>query len=145
MPECAKHPRVYTGAVSRRIVLAIAVLPLIVLVGMRSAWAAYACRVDGQVRTACCCPKKQTHTPADHAPRMAAADCCDVTVGTATAAPDTREADRAPTGVHVPVVATVPAIVLPPRASRLGAGAATQARPPPRTLPTYLANRTILR
>lgn len=137
----------YSAVVGRRSLLAIAVLPLIVLVGLRSAWAAYACTMDGKVRTACCCPKKTEtqQAPHDGVPRIAAADCCDVTIGEASVPPDAREADRISTPDASPI-AIASAMVAPPLEHvSLTVTRTTFARPPPRATPTYLANRTILR
>lgn len=140
-------PALYSEVVARRIALTIAVLPLIVLVGLRSAWAAYACSVDGKMRDACCCPKDDDdkRSPSDGAPRIQAPDCCDVTSGETPEGPDAREADRlrtldAPATASVSVTFTAP--IVPAEATRTRT---TYARPPPRAIPTYLANRTILR
>ena len=149
--ECAKSSNVYSAVVTprfRRIVLAAAVLPLVVLIGLRSAWAMYACQIDGEVRDACCCPKKEKdrdREPADEAPRMAASCCCDVTVGESSDAPQARETDRtqANDGAVVLVASTADLSMLAPVGTRTRWHAF--ARPPPRSVPTYLANRSILR
>jgi hypothetical protein len=136
---------VYIDVVTRRLALTIAVVPLIVLIGLRSAWALYACSMDGKVRETCCCPKSKKQPAHDQAPRIVRADCCDVTLGKATEQPDAREADRTSTGNDLSI-ATAPAVIaLPfvqptPRYERT-----TFARPPPPAVPTFLANRTILR
>lgn len=121
------------------------VLPLVVIVGFQSAWAAYACRIDGKVRDHCCCKteKKTQRTPVDDGPRITRPDCCDVTINEATEAPRMREAARA-TFEHVPVVvpAVMPAIVAP-RVEHVTA-VATMARPPPR-VPVFLDKHAILR
>jgi hypothetical protein len=121
------------------------VLPLVVIVGFQSAWAAFACRVDGKVRDECCCKheNKERKQPIDEPPRMAAQGCCDVTIHEAREAPIVREVDRA-TFTYVPVV--VPAIALAivtPRAEHV-ATVATMARPPPR-VPLFLDKQAILR
>lgn len=128
-----------------RPLLAALVLPLVVIVGFQSAWAAYACRIDGKVRDECCCKHDKTERkkPVDDAPRMAAQSCCDVTINGAPEAPLVREADRA-TFTHLPVV--VPAIahaIVPPPVERV-ATVATMARPPPR-VPLFLDKQAILR
>lgn len=132
----------------RPIVLAAAVLPLVVLVGLRSAWAAYACQVDGEVRSACCCPKKpKTERPRiDEPPRMLTADCCDVSTGETSTAPQAREAERLQTNdAPVAFIATVVAASVPATHGARAPSRNQLARPPPRTLPTYLENLTILR
>lgn len=133
-----------TRAIPRPLLAAL-VLPLVVIVGFQSAWAAYACRIDGKVRDACCCKhdKKDRKKPIDDAPRMAAQGCCDVTINELKEAPVVIEGDRA-TFTHVPVV--VPAIahtIVAPRIERI-ATVATMARPPPR-VPLFLDKQAILR
>ncbi|MGE0548835.1 MAG: hypothetical protein AB7L94_30005 [Kofleriaceae bacterium] len=128
-----------------RPLLAALVLPLVVIVGFQSAWAAFACRIDGKVRDECCCKheKKEREQPVDEPARVVAPGCCDVTIHEAREAPLVREADRA-TFTHVPVM--VPAIahaIVPPRAERI-ATIATMPRPPPR-IPLFLDKQAILR
>jgi hypothetical protein len=136
--------------VTRRLALAIAVVPLIVLVGLRSAWATYACAIDGKVRAACCCPEKahSNKQPVDDdAPRIARAGCCNVTIGETSDKPDAREAER-PRVDHVPSVETaivVTPVVEPPAPTMLRRAYTTLPRPPPPARLIYLANRTILR
>jgi hypothetical protein len=131
---------------ARRIVLAAAVLPLVVLIGVRSAWAAYACTIDGQVRSACCCPQGQdAERPVDEPSRIDVSCCCDISMGESSTPPDVRLND--PSRVDdVPAVAIA---VLPEPAPRtvMPAARITRARPPPlrSAVPAYLANRTILR
>jgi hypothetical protein len=61
----------------KRVVLI--VLALIVLVpSMARAAALYECAVDGEVRTACCCPKKASHRE-DPGQHLKAVCCCKVT------------------------------------------------------------------
>jgi hypothetical protein len=132
----------------RRIALTAAVLPLALLIGLRSAWAAYACRIDGEVRDACCCPKKEKdrdRAPADEAPSMAASCCCDITIGESTDAPQAHKTERVNANdIPIVLVATVSDVSLStPVAVRASWHAF--ARPPPRSVPTYLANRSILR
>jgi hypothetical protein len=136
---------VYIDVVTRRLALTIAVVPLIVLIGLRSAWAMYACSMDGKVRETCCCPKSKKQPAHDQAPRIVNADCCDVTVGKITDQPDAREADRLNSGNDLSIVAAPVAIMLPlvqPTQRRVRT---TFARPPPPSVPAFLANRTILR
>lgn len=123
-------------------------LPLALLIGLHSAWAAYACRIDGEVRDACCCPKKdkdRDRTPADEPPRIAASSCCDITIGESTNGPPAHKTERAyANDIPLAVVATASDVsLLTPAAVRVFWH--VYARPPPPSLPTYLANRTILR
>ena len=131
----------------RRIALTAAVLPLVVLFGLRSAWAQYACAVDGRSRSSCCCPKKAAarHEPADGTPRLAASRCCAVTVGETSVPPavratDSSRADDVPWPAAVGAAAPAPAVP-----ASIASPHIALARPPPPALPAYLANRTILR
>jgi hypothetical protein len=120
------------------------VLPLVVIVGFQSAWAAYACRVDGKVRDHCCCKaEKKERKPADDSPRIAAQSCCDVTINETRKAPLVRESDRA-TFAYMPIVAPVAMhAIATPRIERV-ATIAMMARPPPR-VPLFLDKQAILR
>ncbi len=132
---------------SRRLVLTAVVLPLVVLIGFRSAWASYVCSVTGEVLAACCCPNKadRDRVPVDSAPLIEASCCCDVTAAELSLATDVRESERS-RAVDAPWIpvdavfahATVPQGTMPLTRVAL-------ARPPPRTVPTYLTNRTLLR
>ena len=131
----------------RRIVLTAAVVPLVVLIGLRSAWASFACSMTGEVLAECCCPKKpdRERAPLDGAPRVEASCCCDVTFTELSKGSDVRESDRSRTldAPMIPIEAGLPVNVVP-----RGVVASTRselARPPPRDVPTYLVNRTILR
>ena len=130
-----------------RPLLAAVVLPLVVIVGFQSAWAAYACRVDGKVRDRCCCKTERRDRTGpvapDGAPRIAAQSCCDVTIHEQPQAPDAREAARSAVAhfdVVVPI-ATIAAIA--PHAGRI-APSAMKARAPPR-VPIFLVNHALLR
>ena len=130
-----------------RPLLVAVVVPLIVSVGLQSAWAAFACRVDGQVRDYCCCkPEKQeseSDAPHQDVPRLAARGCCDVTIREATEAPPVRESDRA-TVAYLPVVGTTLTLaVITPSVERV-VPIATMARPPPR-IAIFLDKHAILR
>ena len=131
----------------RRIVLTAAVLPLVMLIGLRSAWASYVCSITGEVTADCCCPKKSDdeRAPLDGAPRVEASCCCDVTFAELSAQPEVRESDRS-RGLDAPAITVEAPFVV----STAPHGLATStyvalARPPPRSVPTYLANCTILR
>lgn len=146
----------YSGEVTclRRIVLAAAALPLVLVLGLRPAWAAYACRVDREIRTTCCCPKstkstkstkRESKVPADAPARLAAACCCDITFAETSEPPRVREAQRA-AGNDPPLLAIATIAFAPLAFPRAGPTPRTPvARPPPPTTPTYLANLTILR
>lgn len=130
----------------RRTVLVIAVLPLVMLIGLRSAWAAYACSMDGEVRSSCCCPKqeKDDEAPRDGAPRIEASCCCEITTGESSLPPDARLTDSS----RADDVSWIAVTVAPAPVRVWQLIAATEriavARPPPPSLPTYLVNRTIL-
>ena len=125
-----------------RPLLAAFVLPLVVLLGFQSAWAAYACRSDGRVRDHCCCKPKKDQPSQE--PRLASQGCCDVTIHAAPKAPPLREvAGSAPVQARVLVAAVMPAFV-PQRVVQRVVTTATMARPPPR-VPLFIDNQAILR
>lgn len=119
-------------------------LPLVVIVGFQSAWAAYACRVDGKVREQCCCKQSDREEPSDGAPRMGAQSCCDVTINEPAEAPTVREVERSAYAYVPVVVPTVAFVIATPRVGRV-ASIATMARPPPPRLPLYLDKQALLR
>ena len=128
----------------RRPLLAIAVLPLVVLAGFQSAWAAFACRMDGEVRDHCCCkPEKRDRRLADDGPRIKAQGCCDVAFHEASEAPVAREADRAMFAHAEIFVPTLSLTIVSPRVKRVVSFAA-MARPPPR-IALYLDKHALLR
>lgn len=123
------------------------VLPLVVMVGFQSAWAAYACRVDGEVRDRCCCEKKKKKSDErssdDRPSQLTARSCCDVTIHAAYDAPLTRESDRV-SFAYVPVLGrTSVQLIATPRTEHFATIAST-ARPPPR-VPLFLDKHAILR
>lgn len=145
--ECQHLQNVYSSAVSRRfrrIVLASAVLPLVMLIGLRSAWAAYACSIDGEVREACCCPEDPEHGPVD-ATRIDARCCCDITHGESAAPPDARTAKTSHADHAVSLGFAVPPSPVMVVLRAVQCTHLAYARPPPPAVPTYLANRTIVR
>lgn len=130
----------------RRPLLAAVVLPLVVIVGFQSAWAAYACRVDRKVRDHCCCKtEKRDHAQreAPDVPRITARGCCDVTIHEQPKTPDAREAAR-PVLAHLDVV--VPVLTVAPIVARVEhvAPSVTGARAPPR-VPLFLDKHALLR
>jgi hypothetical protein len=85
----------------KRVVLI--VLALFVLVpSMARAAALYECAVDGQVRTACCCPTKASHRE-DAGQHLKAACCCKVTL--------VRAGEPTPRSVPATFESAAPAIV----------------------------------
>lgn len=114
------------------------------IVGLRSAWALYACRVDGVVRSSCCCEGKHKKQHADSkAPLVKAASCCDVTVQAPSSAPQARDAERA--DVKAPtVIATAVSTEVPARTiARAISIDRPIARPPP--VATFLLKHSFLR
>ena len=129
-----------------RPLLAALVLPLVVIVGFPSAWAAFACRVDGEVRDHCCCkPAKQERD--DRAlhdvPRIDGRGCCDVTIHEATEVPVVREADRAMFDYTPVSIQTIASAIVTPCIER-AVSITTMARPPPR-IALFLDKHAILR
>lgn len=122
--------------------IAIAVVPLMLIIGLESAWAAFACRMDGEVRDRCCCPS----TSREEAPSNTTIDarcCCDITLHASADVAPAREQSRieqAHVAVVMPVVILAPVLV---RTSRI-LEVTPIARPPPwRAL--YLDKQSLLR
>lgn len=140
----------HTGVVKRRspgqILLAAAVLPLVVLIGLQSAWAAFACRVDGKVRDACCCPKpdrqEARERAPDHAPIVSAECCCSVEVHAATPGPSAQAAEQI-TFDHL--ISAVVAVTDVPRATIVIRSWRPEITAPPPRVTGFLAKRAILR
>ena len=93
----------------------VALAPALLLMAYLPAEAMLRCRIDGTLRSACCCPAKK-EAPSAHA-AIRAAGCCDrAVVGAderpAMEAPRAPNVDRVPNAAIAPVVAlTVPALV----------------------------------
>jgi hypothetical protein len=129
-------------------VLAALLVPLALMVGLRSAWALYACRIDGVVRTSCCChgkhdehKKKQQQPSKD--PSLKAASCCDVTVQAPSSAPQIRDAQRASNQAPPMAVSFVETpMPVAPIARAVGTDRPT-GRPPP--VATFLIKQSFLR
>lgn len=126
------------------LVLAIAVFPLVMLVGFQSAWA-YACRIDGTVRDRCCCATDDQRREAASDPqvRIESRCCCDVSIRELDRAPAAREIARDATFVvpEIPSSATALALPMPQHGSVV---TPASARPPPPAL-SFLEKRAILR
>lgn len=123
-----------------------AVVPLVVLVGLRSAWAAFMCQMDREVRSACCCPHKpKQDAPVDGSARVQAPACCELLVGHTPELSDLRETTRPDLDRgHVLAERAWMPLRLAVIAVQHGARVPV-ARPPPPDAPLYLAIRTILR
>jgi len=117
------------------------VLPLVVVVGFQSAWAAYVCRADGQRAHPCC--KEKRNAADDGIPRITAQTCCKVTVHLLNDATPARESDRVSFSYAPPIAALISLPIVAPRVERVVSIAAL-ARPPPRGA-LYLDNQALLR
>ena len=127
-----------------RLVLAALLVPLVLLIGLRSAWALYSCRIDGVVRTACCCHGKHEHKrPASNESRVTAASCCDVTVQAPAAAPDVRDATRASQLPPPAALSPAPVAAVARFVPRIATVERAVARPPPTA--TYKIKQSFLR
>jgi hypothetical protein len=138
-----QHLRGMTRRRTYRAACAALVVPLIVLVGFRSAWALYACRVDGQVRASCCCKAKHKQHDAPRAPTVKPAMCCDVTVQAAPSVPQLRDTERASTQPPPMIVTSVATAAPIAPIARAIAIARPTARPPPTA--TFLLKQSFLR
>ena len=123
---------------AHRAACAALVVPLILLVGFRSAWALYACRTDGVVRSSCCCAKKHEHRAPPPGP-VVSRGACTVT----SSAPQVRDTERA--GVTAPPALVAIAETPAPRAPTARAIAIdhANARPPP--VASFLQKQAFLR
>ena len=118
------------------------IVPLILLVGFRSAWALYTCRVDGVVRSSCCC--KNAHKRADTSDeRVFSASCCAVEVQAPTKAPEVQAPARADVDAAPAVIAIVAQAPLAPRIVTVARRDRSFERPPP--IATFLVKQSFLR
>jgi len=124
-----------------RPLLAAVVLPLVVIVGFQTAWAAYACGSDGRVRDHCCCKQKKSQS--DGVAHLARQRCCAMSINALPDQPVARAPERASFDAAVPVapMASLP-VVAPPVERVISLN--QLARPPPRTA-LYLDKQSLLR
>lgn len=127
-----------------RPVLAALVLPLVVIVGFQSAWAAYACTMDGKVRESPCCKQAAPGRERTSAvPMLEARNCCDVTIHAPAEAPVVRDAERAAFH-YLPAVVAAPAFTIARPHHERVATVELSARGPPR-VPIFLSKQALLR
>jgi hypothetical protein len=114
----------------RRIILAFLTLAVL-LPSAAFAGARYLCAMDGQVRSACCCPSKTHKQERDAQPVsvMRSNCCCNVSTAAPTAAPDTVVTATQIDVAAPPVAITVPVVTMPPR-ERFVIANALDTRPP---------------
>ena len=119
-------------------------MPLVMLIGFQSAWAAFACRMDGEVRDVCCCPpKKAKQKPSSEDTQLQAQGCCDVTIHTRDEATPGREPSRFELAAFE-IVAPVATPLRPQERVERSPSVHTFARPPPR-IALYLDKHALLR
>ena len=139
------HTALVTFPRSRRIILAALLVPLSMIVGLRSAWALYACRVDGVVRSSCCC--EAHHGQKKHAdstlPTVKASSCCDVTVQAPSSAPQARDSERADVKAPLMIAAAASTEARARPIARAVSIDRPVARPPP--VATFLLKQSFLR
>jgi hypothetical protein len=138
-----RQSRLVTSRRSRRIVVAALLVPLAMIVGLRSAWALYACRIDGQVRSSCCCEGKHERHTDSQTPIVKAASCCEVTIQSPASAPQVRDADRSDLKAPPTVVTTISAETPARPIARAMSIDRPAARPPP--VATFLIKQSFLR
>lgn len=127
--------------------LALAVVPIVVAVGFQSAWAAWACAIDGKARDRCCCKSERDQVPRDRSddvPHFERQDCCQVATHDVLSAPAAREVERIAFD-FAPAIETVTPIALNPVHSDRQWSFAEVARPPPRHVPIYIDKQALLR
>jgi hypothetical protein len=130
---------------SRRLLVALALVPL--LAGVALAWspAMFACQDDGVARARCCCPDEvhRAPVPRDASPILSAACCCDETQVQAPTTPVATESRAVQTSRHFAAASpSLPMLASSPPALR-AAPAAARAQPPP-AFPILLAKRSFL-
>jgi hypothetical protein len=131
--------------VTRRLLVALALLPLLAGAAVASSQAMFLCQGDRTARVRCCCPN-EVHAP--QPPRgaravVSAACCCDATHVQGTATPVASESRAVQTSLHL-AAASAALPTLPPSPS--GRRARTQialAQPPP-AIPLLLAKQSFL-
>jgi hypothetical protein len=122
--------------------IAICVLLLVALVPSAAfASIAYLCSMDGNVRSACCCPTKKQRAH-DESPTVKAACCCTVTVVTPTRHVAV-DAPKAPVPVPPLIVSLVATDVLAPDRAPV-AFITPRALPPPPLERSLYASHTAL-
>ena len=87
----------------------VALAPALLLMAYLPAQSMLRCRIDGMLRSACCCPEKK-EAPSSHA-AIRAADCCERAILGSHQRP-AMEAPRAPNVDHVLAAATVPLVAV---------------------------------
>lgn len=114
----------------RRIVLTILTLAVL-LPSAAFAGARYLCAMDGQVRSACCCPAKahKHERDVDTHSVMRSNCCCKVSAVTPISPPDTIVASTQVDAAAPPVAAVVPFVTMPAR-ERFVIANAIDTRPP---------------
>jgi hypothetical protein len=115
----------------------VALAPALLLMAYLPAEAMLRCRIDGTLRSACCCPAKK-EAPSSHA-AFRAADCCDRAVVGAHQRP-AMEGPRAPEVEHVltSTIAPVAALTVPTLAPAARIDWAAQRHGPPREGPSLV-------
>ncbi len=130
----------------RRILVTLVVLVVMSpTMAIAAAW--YRCTMDGEVRSACCCPEDKseeaTDIPSD-APPVLRATCCEVETLSAAASQPRLKADLTLAALGAMVVPrTVTDVETPPFALPIRS-ASRAARPPSRAPPLFLSHCSLL-
>lgn len=134
--------------VTRRLLVALAILPLIAGMALAAVPATFTCRSDLVTRTVCCCPTSWHAAPASEGGDLdvaAAGCCCDVTQMQAPVTPPEGES-RATSdiGTHQYLAPAAP-LALVQWSPKFSAGpTARLAHPPPRAVPILLGKQSFL-
>lgn len=129
-----------------RPVLALAVVPLVLVIGFQSAWA-FVCAAGTKARDHCCCKSQQNQThrgQRDDVPSVKRQDCCQVASQGAVSAPVVREAERVGFEFLPAMLWSTPVAMAPMFVERRWA-MAEMARPPPVRVPIYIDHQALLR
>jgi hypothetical protein len=133
----ARRLRGKRSSVSRRIATALLVGVLVLAGALTPAWASYRCRVDGVVRSECCCPTPKADVASQATTRPA---CCDVARSEPLFHPPSATVQDEPV-LAVPICSPVPQAFVPPSTTDHSFDTEPIDHPRP---PIFLLKRTFL-
>jgi hypothetical protein len=126
----------------RRVLAALALLPLLAAVALASRTVMFVCGIDGVARPQCCCPDAHVSSAPDAHPALSAGCCCDLSHARAPATPAAAESRAVQISHFAATASSAAAAVSSPPAAR-AALIAGMAQPPP-TVPILLAKQSFL-
>jgi len=131
----------------RRILITLVVLVVMSpTMAMAAAW--YRCAMDGEMRSACCCPddgsEEETDVPSDAPPALEATCCCDVESLSAPASQPRIKVDTTLSALGAAVVPRLVTDVESPLPATPLLSASCEVRPPSRAPPLFLSHCSLL-